>query len=83
MNQYEKERQVVREAVATGFALALVIIFWLAAGFGLAGADVMIFQMPLWAIAGCVGTWLFAVLLVWFLVNRVFKNMSLEDDDAE
>ena len=40
MTREEKYRQVRREAGATGVLLALIILFWCAAGFGLAGVPV-------------------------------------------
>ncbi|MCI6751671.1 MAG: DUF997 family protein, partial [Selenomonas bovis] len=55
MTREEKYRQVRREAGATGVLLALIILFWCAAGFGLAGVPVFVFGLPLWAVMGTVG----------------------------
>jgi len=49
---------------------------------GLADVRGEVFHLPLWAVAGTIGTWCFAILLVKFLTSVVFKDMSLEDDAA-
>ena len=81
MTREEKYRQVRREAGATGVLLALIILFWCAAGFGLAGVPVFVFGMPLWAVMGTVGVWLFAIVGVYVLVHGWFADMSLEDEE--
>ena len=83
VTKQEKSRQINREAAATGLALAAVIVFWLAAGFGAAQSDIVVFKLPLWVVTGCLGTWIFAMGLVWFLIKFVFRDMDLEDDDTE
>ena len=80
MTEKEKYRQVCREAVATGIALLILIVFWLFAGFGLSGSTITIFRLPLWAAASTVGVWLFAIVLVWILTKFVFKDMDLGDE---
>ena len=62
MKRSEKFVQANREAKATWIALALVILFWYAAGFGLE-IQRLNFPYTIWVIGGCIGTWLFAV---WF-----------------
>lgn len=74
--------QIKREATATGIALLALICYWLAVGFGLSALDIRIFHLPLWAVAGTVGTWLFALVLVAGLLRFVFRDMPLEDDPA-
>ena len=81
MTREEKYRQVRREAGATGVLLALIILFWCAAGFGLAGVPVFVFGLPLWAVMGTVGVWLFAIVGVDVLVHGWFADMSLEDEE--
>ena len=81
MTREEKYRQVRREAGATGVLLALIILFWCAAGFGLAGVPVFVFGLPLWAVMGTVGVWLFALVGVYVLVHGWFADMSLEDEE--
>ncbi|WP_418871368.1 YhdT family protein [Selenomonas bovis] len=81
MTREEKYRQVRREAGATGVLLALIILFWCAAGFGLAGVPVFVFGLPLWAVMGTVGVWLFAIVGVYVLVHGWFADMSLDDEE--
>ena len=44
MTEKEKYRQVRREAVATGIALLVLIVFWLFAGFGLADVGAAVYR---------------------------------------
>lgn len=74
------ERQIRKEAKATLAVLLLIVAFWLAAGFGVARLDITLWHMPLWVFTGCIGTWLFAVGLVYFLVAKVCKDMELNDE---
>ena len=85
MTEKGKYRQVQREAIATGIVLLLLILFWFAAGFGLAGADIRVFHLPLWAVMGSLGVWLMAIFLVWRLTKTVFRDMPLsgEEDSHE
>lgn len=82
MTREEKYRQVRREAGATGVLLALIILFWCAAGFGLAGVPVFVLGLPLWAVMGTVGVWMFAIVGVYVLVHGWFADMSLDDEEA-
>lgn len=81
MKRSEKFRQANREAKATVVAAAAVIIFWCIAGFGLADIDISFLSTPLWVWGGCVGTWLFAILVTVILSKKVFVNFSLDTDD--
>lgn len=83
MNRKEKFKQANREANATWLALLIVIVFWCAAGFGLADVKVEFFQTPLWVWAGCIGTWLFAIAVSVILANHIFKDMDLDDKEDE
>ncbi len=83
MKRSEKFRQANREAVATVVAAAAVIVFWCIAGFGLADLDISFMHTPLWVWGGCVGTWIFAVLVTIFLTKKVFMDFSLDNDDEE
>ena len=73
MTPWEKYRQVAREAVGTGWALLALILFWCAAGFGLA-------HVPLWVWVAIGGTWFLAVFLVKFLTAKVFRDMALDEE---
>ena len=83
MTDAEKFSLVRREALYTGLALAGLIIFWLVAGFGLAGVDVKIFHVPLWAVAGSIGVWLFAIVISWVLSRKLFRDIDLGGDGDE
>ncbi|WP_299446830.1 YhdT family protein [uncultured Phascolarctobacterium sp.] len=79
MKRSDKFRQANKEARATVLAAAAVIIFWCFAGFGLADSSITFLHTPLWVWTGCVGTWLFAILVTLFLSEKVFKNFDLDD----
>ena len=63
MDHEDKMRQIDREAKASGLAALAIILFWIVAGFGVSRLDITVFHFPLWAITGCIGTWLFAIAL--------------------
>ncbi len=83
MTDAEKFSLVRREALYTGLALAGLIIFWLIAGFGLSGVDAKIFHLPLWAIGGSIGVWIFAICVSWILSQKLFKDIDLGGDGDE
>ena len=80
MNTFETYQQVRREAGRTALLLVLLIVFWLLAGFGLYALfpKVALCHIPLWAIFGSLGVWLFAVLGVRVLLCG-FKDMELKE----
>ena len=81
MKRSEKFRQANKEAKATVWATIAVIIFWWAAGFGLADSNITFWNTPLWVWGGCVGTWIFAILVTIFLTKKVFMNFDLDDEE--
>lgn len=83
MKRSEKFRQANREAKATVVAAAAVIIFWCIAGFGLADVDIYFYHTPLWVWGGCVGTWLFAILVTIILSEKVFVNFDLDNKEEK
>jgi len=70
----DKLAQTNREAKATAV--------WLVGGFGLAGFDVQLFGTPLWIIAGCMGTWVAAVIAAVVLARFVFADFPLDDEEG-
>ena len=72
----DKLAQTNREAKATAAAV------WLVGGFGLAGFDVQLFGTPLWIIAGCMGTWVAAVIAAVVLARFVFADFPLDDEEG-
>lgn len=83
MKRKEKLRQIARETKAVLWALLAIILFWIVAGLGVSKLDITVFHTPLWAITGCVGTWIFSVIVVVFLVKHVFRDFDLEDEEDE
>lgn len=83
MTEKEKYLQIRREAMWTGIVLAVLILFWLVAGFGLSHVDVRLFGLPIWAVGGTVGVWIFAMVLVKLLTVFVFKDFDLEESGEE
>ena len=81
MSEKEKYLQIRREAMWTGFALVILILFWLVAGFGMSHIDVKVFGLPVWAVTGTVGVWIFAMVLVKMLPSLVFQDIDLEPDE--
>ncbi len=83
MSERKKFCQLRREAAATGIVLLLLILFWLAAGFGLSSFEIRIFHLPLWAVMGTVGVWFMAILLVRTLTRTVFQDMPLSEKEGD
>ena len=83
MDHEDKMRQIDREAKASGLAALAIILFWIVAGFGVSRLDITVFHFPLWAITGCIGTWLFAIALSVWLVARVFRNFDWEKPEQD
>ena len=83
MKRSDKFRQANREAKATVWATLAVIIFWIAAGFGLADSSITFFDTPIWVLGGCIGTWLFSIVVSIYLGNYVIKDVNLEEEGAE
>ena len=77
----EKYRQIRKEAGACVIALVVLIVFWAIAGFGVSRLDITVYHTPLWAITGCIGTWVFSIIMVVWIVKKVFKDFDLEDED--
>ena len=82
MKRSEQVRQANREAKTTVLATVVVILFWIVSGFGLAGSDIVIFDTPIWVIGGCIVSWLFAVVVAWWLAEYVIKDVDTEDNSA-
>ena len=79
----EKMAQTSREAVIAVGALFATIVVWIVFGFGFSGLDIEIFHTPLWVIMGCVGTWIFAIVVCCVLGFKVFANFDLDSDDDD
>ena len=79
----EKMRQANREARATIVGLVVVVVAWIALGFGLAGTGIEVFHTPLWVITGTVGTWIVAIMVAVFMSKRVITDDDLDEEVEE
>jgi len=83
MKQSDKFRQANKEALATCVATLAIVGFWWLAGFGLSESQIKIYSTPLWVWGGCVGTWIFACIVVLYLTKNVFKDFSLDAEEEQ
>lgn len=83
MKRKDKLKQITKEAKAVLWALLAIILFWIIAGLGVSKLDITVFHTPLWAITGCIGTWIFSIIVVVFLVKHVFKDFDLEEEEED
>lgn len=75
-----KLRQCNKEALITVGALMATIVVWAVCGFGLSGVDAFVCGIPLWAVTGTVGTWIFAVIVAVVLSKFFFADFDVDDD---
>lgn len=68
--------QMKREAKGTGAALLALIIFWLVSVIMTVSSGISIFNIPLWAIFGTLGVWIFAIFLATMLSYNI-KDLEL------
>ena len=80
MKRKEKLRQIAKEAKSVLWAVIAIIVFWIVAGFGVSKLHITIFHTPLWAVTGCIGTWIFSIIVVVYLMKRVFKDFDQHND---
>ena len=78
----QKMAQATREAKATAVALAVIIVAWIALGFGLAGSDLRLFHLPIWVVGGTLGVLIVSVAVAAVLRCAVFADFDLDDDGA-
>lgn len=78
-----KLRQCNKEARITVGALAATIVVWAVCGFGLSGVDICVMGIPLWAVTGTVGTWVFAIIVAVVLARFFFADFDLDEDDEQ
>lgn len=79
----EKMAQANREAKATVVALVIVVVVWIAAGFGLSAFDVEVFGTPIWVFGGTLGTWIAAIVAAVVLGRRVFADFDLNEEERD
>ena len=83
MKRKEKLRQIAKEAKSVLWAVIATIQNTIIAGFGVSKLHITIFHTPLWAVTGCIGTWIFSIIVVVYLMKRVFKDFGLEEENAD
>ena len=83
LSEAEKFSLIKREAIYTGLSLVGLIIFWFIAGFGTMSFETKIFHLPLWAIFGTVGVWIFAIGISFILSRKIFKDIDLGGENDE
>ncbi|MBR5467993.1 MAG: YhdT family protein [Firmicutes bacterium] len=85
MTYKEKFIQMNKEAKATWIVAGIIIVYWFASGFGVYELmpEATIFSMPAWFVLSCFGSWILSIVLVIFLVKKVFKNFDLDDEEEE
>ena len=83
MTRKEKFDQAAREAKAVRVGLILIILFWIISGFGVSRLEITVWHTPLWVITGCGGTWVFSLVLVTWIVKKVFKDFALDEEDGD
>lgn len=82
----EKFIQINKEAKATWYVGAITFIVWLVGGFGIylmVGNEWTILRMPAWFVIGTFGSWIVSVIGVQFIIKKVFKNFSLDENKEE
>lgn len=83
MDKKQIFKQIKKEAKATAVVLILVIAVWCVLGFGVSHLDITFFHTPLWEVTGCLGTWIFSILAVWWLIKKVFRDFDLGDEEEK
>lgn len=86
MSEKEKFIQMNKEAKATWIAGFIVMVFWWVSGFGIYkiwGSEWTILGIPAWVIISCFGSWILSIILVTFLVKKVFKDFDLKEEEHE
>ena len=75
MKLKDKYRQIKNEAGAC--VIALLVLMYSGRSRDLASAiwDITVYHTPLWAITGCLGPWVFSIIMVVWMVKKVFKDL--------
>lgn len=77
----QKVAETHREAKASVIAVAVIVVAWIALGFGLAGSSATVFSTPIWVIGGTVGVWIVALICCFVLARFVFVDFDLDKDE--
>lgn len=82
MSYAQKMRQANREAAFAVGALAATVFVWVLLGYGLEWCPITVFGLPLWVVAGCMGTWLFAIAVAVVFSSHVMVDCDLDDEES-
>ena len=80
MNREQKDRQIRREARATLILFALCFVWNVGFAYGLSGSGIRLLGLPLWWIVSTPGMFVLAVIGVFILINKVFVNFDLDEE---
>lgn len=82
MKKEQKEKQIRKEAGYTLALFALCFVWNTAFAYLLSGTGTRIFGLPLWWLVSTPGMFVIALAGVAFLLKRVFRDFSLDDEEG-
>lgn len=82
MDREQKEKQIRKEARATLILFAVCFVWNVAFAYGLSGTGIRICGLPLWWLVSTPGMFVIALAGVAFLLKKVFRDFSLEDEEG-
>ena len=82
MNREQKEKQIRKEARATLILFAVCFVWNVGFAYGLSGTGIRLFGLPLWWLLSTPGMFVIALAGVAFLLKKVFRDFSLEDEEG-
>ncbi len=82
MKKEEKEKQIRKEAKATLILFAICLVWNVGFAYGLSGTGIRLFGLPLWWLISTPGMFIIAIIGVFVLIKKVFKDFSLEDSEG-
>ncbi len=81
MTRQEKNAQIKKEAKATVILFVICMLWHIGCGYGLSGAEIYFWHLPLWWWLSTPGVFVIGVVGVIYLLKKVFVNFSLEEDE--
>ena len=82
MNREQKEKQIRKEAGATLILFAACFVWNVGFAYGLSGTGIRVFGLPLWWLVSTPGMFILALAGVVFLLKKVFRDISLTDEEG-
>ena len=77
----EKELQIRKEARATLILFGICFIWNVGFAYGLSGCGARVLGLPVWWLISTPGMFVIAIVGVIWLLNNVFADFDLEDND--